>query len=254
MRTCFLLNFIFIVQFSYSQDFVNINKLNIGNEILNFHTATYYPYSSAVSFINLHDDENTSVEAATDFLSKYGGALLQLKHTGKRNFNFILNGQSFSFDPNRIFTDKGIKATLEKQSVYQHAAAIEVKKLADSLLKKYVDDKKLVIALHNNTERGLSILSYKTGGFEARNAARVYINPSMNPHDFMLTTERSFFHYLKQRKLNVVLQHHKPADDGSLSVYAAKKKIRYINVEALRGHLDVQVKMLEAIKDIIYRY
>lgn len=254
MRTCFLLKFIFIVQFSYAQDQVNIKKYNLGNGILNFHSALYYPYSSAVYFINLHDDENTSVEAAKDFLSKYGGALLQLQHSGKRNFNFMLNGQSFSFDPNRIFTDKGIKATLEKQGVYQDAAAIEVKKLADSLLKKYVDNKKLVIALHNNTERGLSVLSYKRGGFEARNAARVYINASMNPHDFLLTTERSFFHYLKQRKFNVVLQHHRPVDDGSLSVYAAKMKIPYINVEALRGHLDVQIKMLEALKDIIYRY
>lgn len=254
MRRYLSLIFIFLIQYSYSQDYVNINKHNIGNEILNLNSATYYPYSSAVSFINLHDDENTSVEAATDFLSKYGGVLLQLQHTGKRNFSFMLNGRSFSFDPNRIFTEKGIKATLEKQGLYQDSAAIEVNRLADSLLKKYVDNKKLVIALHNNTERGLSILIYKKEGFEARNAARVYINASMNPHDFMLTTERSFFHYLKQRKFNVVLQHHKPVDDGSLSVYAAKNKIPYINIEALRGHLDVQIKMLEALKDIIYRY
>lgn len=254
MLRCLPLIFIFFIQFSYSQDYVNIKKYNIANEILNFHSSIYYPYSSVVTFINLHDDENTSVEAATDFLSRYGGSLLQLKHTGKRNFSFMLNGQSFSFDPNRIFTDKGIKATLAKQGVYQDAAANEVRNLADSLLKKYVDNKKLVIALHNNTERGISILSYKRGGFEARNAARVYINDSMNPHDFMLTTERSFFQYIKQRKFNVILQHHKPADDGSLSVYAAKKKIPYINIEALRGHLEVQIKMLEALKDIIYRY
>ena len=113
MRKCLSVVFIFLIQYSYSQDYININTYNIGNETLHFHSATYYPYSSDVSFINLHDDENTSVEAANDFLSKYGGALLQLKHTGKRNFNFILNGQSFSFDPNRIFTEKGIKATLQ---------------------------------------------------------------------------------------------------------------------------------------------
>src|SRR5688572_12683647 len=127
MRTCFLLNFIFIVQYCYSQDQVIIKKHSIGGETINFHSSIYYPYSSAVSFINLHDDENTSVEAATDFLSRYGGSLLQLQHTGKRNFNFKLDGRSFSFDPNRIFTDKGIRSTLEKQGLYREAAAVEVK-------------------------------------------------------------------------------------------------------------------------------
>ncbi len=76
----------------------------------------------------------------------------------------------------------------------------------------------------------------------------------MNAHDFILTTEKAFFNYLKQKKLNVVLQHPRPYDDGSLSVYAGKKKIRYINVEALHGHLDEQVRMLEALKAIISRY
>jgi hypothetical protein len=76
----------------------------------------------------------------------------------------------------------------------------------------------------------------------------------MNPHDFILTTDRPIFHYLKRRKFNVVLQHHDPVDDGSLSVYAARKKIPYINIEALHGHLDEQIKMLEALKDIIFRY
>jgi hypothetical protein len=52
----------------------------------------------------------------------------------------------------------------------------------------------------------------------------------------------------------VVLQHHRPQDDGSLSVYAAKKKIPYINIEALHGHLDEQIRMLETLKDIIFRY
>lgn len=214
----------------------------------------YYPHSPSVSFINLHDDENTSVEAGINFLSRFGGSLLQLQHSGKRHFRFVLNGQSFGFDPNRIFTASGLKQTLEKQSIYREDAAIEVQKIADSLLINYVDDKKIVIALHNNTERGLSILSYKKGGFEAENAAKVYVSNAMNPHDFMLTTNASVFHYLKRKKINVVLQHHKPKDDGSLSVYAAKKKIHYINIEALQGHLDEQIRMLEAVKGIIDRY
>jgi len=254
MRTCLILGFIFIIQYSFSQDSISVKKYNIGNDTLIFHHVIYYPHSSSISFINLHDDENTSVEAGINFLSRYGGTLLQLQHSGKRHFRFMLNGQSFAFDPNRIFTNNGLKATLEKQGIYREDAAAEVQKIADSLLINYVDDKKLVIALHNNTERGLSILNYKKGGSEAENAAKVYVNSAMSPHDFMLTTHASFFHYLKRRKINVVLQHHKPQDDGSLSVYAAKKKIHYVNIEALHGHLDEQIKMLETLKDIIDRY
>ena len=226
----------------------------MGDNTLTFHQVLYYPHSPSVSFINLHDDENTSVDAGQDFVSRYGGTLLQLQHSGKRHFAFMLNGRSFSFDPNRIFTPAGLRATLQKQGIYSEDAAYEVKKMANSLLMNYVDEKKLVIALHNNTERGLSILSYKKGGLEGKNAARVYVNSSMNPHDFMLTTDASFFHYLKRKKINVVLQHNKPADDGSLSVYAAKMKIPYINIEALHGHEEEQIKMLEVLKDIIFRY
>jgi hypothetical protein len=193
------------------------------------------------------------VEAGIIFLSKYGGRLLQLQHSGKRRFNFNLNNQSFAFDPNRIFTSDGLKATLNRQGGYSEEAAFEVKKIADSILINHIDEKKLVIALHNNTERGLSILSYKKGGFEYKNTAKVYINHKTNPHDFILTTKSYIYHHLKRHKINVVLQSSTPVDDGSLSVYAAKNNIPYINIEALDGHLDEQIKMLETLKDIIFR-
>ena len=254
MRLFFILIFIFKTACSFSQDSINIKKYTIGNDTLALHISITYPHNAPVVFINLHDDENTSVDAGLDFLSKYGGTLLQLQHTGKRNFAFVMNEQSYSFDPNRIFTNTGLKATLEKQTAYREDAFSEVKHIADSILINYVNDKKLIIALHNNTEGGLSILSYKRKGYEAKNASRVYVNNLMDANDFILTTDASVFHYVKQRKINVVLQHHKPEDDGSLSVYAAKNKIRYINVEAKHGHLEEQIQMLEVLKDLIYRY
>ena len=251
---CLSLIVILFGQRIYSQDSVAVKKHLLGNDTLSLHISITYPHNSPVAFINLHDDENTSVDAGLDFLSKYGGTLLQLQHTGKRNFSFKLNEQSYSFDPNRIFTNAGLKATLEKQSAYREDAFWIVKKIADSILINYVNDKKLIITLHNNTEDGLSVISYKRKGYEAKNASRVYVNNLMDANDFILTTDASIFHYVKQRKINVVLQHLKPEDDGSLSVYAAKNKIRYINVEAKHGHLEEQIKMLEALRDLIYRY
>lgn len=254
MRIHLVLLFILIGHYSLSQDSVSISKYTIGEDTLGLHLTVYYPHTSSVGFINLHDDENTSVEAGIDFISKYGGSLLQLQHSGKRRFTSLVNADTFSFDPNRIFTESGIRETLTRKGIYQENAAFAVKNLADSILKNFVDDKKLVIALHNTRERGLSILSYIRGGFEYKNAARVYMNRSMDPHDFVLTTEAQVYHHLKRKKINVVLQHPTPGDDGSLSVYAARKKIPYINVEALHGHFEEQVRMLEALKDIIFRY
>ena len=186
MRTHLVLLFILIGHYSLSQDSVSIIKYNIGEDTMGLHLTVYYPHSSSVGFINLHDDENTSVEAGIDFLSKYGGSLLQLQHSGKRRFTSLVNADTFSFDPNRIFSELGIKETLTRKGIYRANAATAVQNLADSILKNYVDDKKLVIALHNTKERGLSILSYKKGGFEYKNATKVYINRSMNPHDFVL--------------------------------------------------------------------
>src|SRR5688572_25360199 len=110
MRVCLLLIYFFLSRCSTSQHSISISEYGVGNDTFNFHLTVRPPYSSAVSFINLHDDENTSVKAGEHFISEYGGSLLQLQHTGKRNFSFMLNGQTFSFDPNRIFTSNGLKA------------------------------------------------------------------------------------------------------------------------------------------------
>ena len=61
---------------------------------------------------NLHDDENTSVEAALAVLTKYPVRLVELKHTGQREIVFRLRDTPFRCDPNRIFTPAGVSATL----------------------------------------------------------------------------------------------------------------------------------------------
>ncbi len=56
---------------------------------------------------------------------------------------------------------------------------------------------------------------------------------------------------LKEQEINAVLQSKSAKDDGSLSVYADKKNIPYINVEAEHGHVEEQARMLKALKDTI---
>ncbi len=74
-------------------------------------------------YVNLHDDENTSVEAVREVLGNSGGRLVELSHGGRRNLAFTLAGERYRVDPNRIFTAAGVRATLEKQSRYTADAA-----------------------------------------------------------------------------------------------------------------------------------
>jgi hypothetical protein len=235
-----------------SQDTNYIKRYILGGTRISILGTCYNDYSRSISLLNVHDDENTSVEAAEQHLQQTGGMLTQLKHSGKRSVVFKLQGKGYAVDPNRIFTAIGIKNTLLKFGRYSSAAAREVKRFADTLLRNHVDDKKLVVALHNNTDEGFSILSYQPGGTEALNAEKVYNNPEMDADDFVLTTDSCVFERLQEKQINVILQDNKKVkDDGSLSVYTARKKIPYINVEAQDGHLEEQVKLLEALQEVI---
>ncbi len=201
----------------------------------------------SVAYINVHDDENTAAEAAMELLRQKGGTFVQLIHQGSRNLHFKFGTKRYTVDPNRIYTPAGRKATLTRFNSYDRFAAEAVKAFADTFLRNYIDGKKFVVALHNNTAGGLSIRSYTRGQPEAKNASRVFINPEMDVDDFVLTTKAAVFEHMKANGINTVLQSRRPVDDGSLSVYAAKNGIAYINVEAEHGRFEEQLYMLELL-------
>jgi hypothetical protein len=191
------------------------------------------------TFVALHENESTSVRAAKSVIGRVGGRLVELKHRGSRNVSFTLKGKGHSFDPNRIFTESGIKRTLKPYSAEAHKA---VKGLADELLKNIRG--RAVVALHNNTDGAYSIKSYQPGGNEARNASAVHMNPSHDPDDFFFVTNRRLFEIVKAAGYNVALQSGGVTDDGSLSVHFARKGVVYINVEAQSGHSAEQTQMI----------
>jgi hypothetical protein len=239
---------------SNAHDTTYISTVSMGETEVQLLSTCYEPCDTKVLFLNVHENENTSVKAAAEFIPPFGGTLLRLQHTGERNITFKVNNNKYVVDPNRIYTKTGIKASLAKNSKYTKEAAKAVKHLSKEIL-EVVEDYKLVVALHNNTDKNFSILDYKKGGSEAKNTALLYINPEMDADDFILTTSRSVYDTLKAKKINVVLQDNKRAlDDGSLSVYAGKKKLAYINVEAQEGHQEEQLRLLKAIEGIVKEY
>lgn len=77
----------------------------------------------------------------------------------------------------------------------------------------------------------------------------------MDVDDFILTTDISLFNRIREKKINVVREDiNTVKDDGSLSVFAARHKIPYLNIEAEHEHLQEQLAMLKILEDIIREY
>ena len=147
-----------------------------------------------------------------------------------------------------------IQATLKKLSVYNNQAKKQVEGFANTIIQQ-IGDAKMIVAMHNNGNKGLSIKSYLKGGTEYANAANVYVNALMDEDDFVYTTDKKVFTFLKENKINVILQKSSGAvDDGSLSIYYGNKKIPYINIEAEQGHLKEQIQMLRILEPLFKEY
>lgn len=225
-------------------------SFRIGETNLNVLVFQHGPPSP--TFINVHDDENTSVAAGKTVIEQTGGRLIELSHSGERNVRFTLNGERFAFDPNRIFSEAGIRATLKYQSHFSEAAQHAVKRFAAQWLERFALDREpVIIALHNNTERALTIHSYEPGHEHATTSKAVHIAPTRSPDDFFYVTDERFFDYLKQRDFNVTLQDNtRVPDDGSLSVYFGQRGIPYINIEAEISHLNAQIEMVRVAREM----
>ena len=203
-------------------------------------------------YVNLHDDENTSVEAVQNVLKRSGGRLVELRHTGRRIVEFKLAGTDYRVDPNRIFTTTGgVRHWSDSRDTPTRRRAVA--RFAGELLTIYhLDQADAVIALHNNSPDMYSALSYAPGGRYAHDVEDVFIRDGSDPDDFLFVTERVVFDALKRRGYNVVLQdNRRVTDDGSLSVYCGKANVHYVNVEAELGHLKEQTQMILELTSIL---
>lgn len=225
-------------------------QYKLGDKIIKIVVSKTSKRLSKFVYFNMHDDENTAVEAVKAIIKKFGGTIIELQNNGKRLINFSLKDERFTFDPNRIFTKVGIEKTLKRNGKYTTVAKTETNKFAVKL-RGFLKNYRLIVAVHNNTDENYSIKSYEKDGEFGDEAKFVNINSDADIDDFFFVTENSFFKFLKEKKQNVALQDNpKASDDGSLSVYCGSRKIPYINVESENGHLWEQTKMLEILQGL----
>lgn len=199
-----------------------------------------------VLLYNMHDNENTAAAAGRIFVSKHEGTYFELMHNGKRNISFAWGEDSIHLDPNRIYTEAGIWQQLLLNKKPDTMALRMIKSWSDSLL-AYLDinSRQLVIALHNNTNKGYSYKSYLPDGEYAAEAYLLYSGCVRDPDHFYFAADSIVFEKLSHGRHHTVLQDNRAmTDDGSLSVYCGQVGIPYVNVETQHGRLGRQMRML----------
>ncbi|GGG95163.1 hypothetical protein [Pedobacter zeae] len=210
------------------------------------------------TLLSLHDDENTAIDAFNGLPKDTCFNLLEIHQNNLRTLTCNLNSKNYEFDPNRIFSDAGIDSTLKKYNSgitkFPAAVVTQIKTFSADLLKAYGARNRstYTISIHNNTNEGsLSLTDYIRPNKYHQEARAVFAAEGKDLDDFFLVTELNDFNYLKGLNENVVLQSDNPTDDGSLSVYCAKNKIPYINIEAEHGHKAEQVDMLKIVYGLL---
>jgi len=213
------------------------------------HTAGQGP-----SFLVLHDSEDTAAEVGLEAVRARGGRLIEVQSEGRRRVHFEHRGRTWSFDPNRIFTDGGAPWTLREHGGEPPPEVVaEVRRFAEALVGVHGPGSyPVLITLHNNTEGDYSAASYLPGGSRDGHAAALHLPDGADPDDFFFVTDRAIYDALVQEGFPVVLQDpERVEDDGSLSVWAARRGIPYVNVEAQHWHYGQQKRMLEALSRVL---
>lgn len=211
-----------------------------------------------LAFLNLHENENTSVVAVRSYLLFNGGSLVKFANGHSRLVEFEMSSTHYAIDPNRMFTPEGIQSSLTTYSSYTPEAAAEVTKLADYLLDIYdFDQQSTILALHDNGGT-YGANSYLPGETYENDAAAVNIVEGTNPSDFFYVVDPVYYEALKVAGYNIVLQSNETVtNDGSLSYYTGMKGKAYINFEAQAEYTAVgeqvviQLDMVAAVKDML---
>ena len=205
-----------------------------------------------ITLLDLHDNENTAVEAGLAFIEKYGGRLIDLRHGRGREVVVRVDGLLHRFDPNRMFSDAGLRASLKyfnnnSDEIFAIAAAFR-----DSVINLIdVREGMVVIAIHNNTPDKMTIDDFLPGEGYGKDTRKVSISHQQDLDNFFVVTQDDLFAALSISGYNVALIAQKPPDRGMFSDYCVRLNALNVTVEAEHGKQADQEKMLEVLWGIL---
>jgi hypothetical protein len=198
------------------------------------------------SFMWVHHNEKSAGKTLKYALSEYKGHSLYISNNDKRNLYLSYGRRNYFIDPNRIFTARGVSKFLTR-----HHKSLS-RKGRKSLTKRITDIRETILtSIDWHKNKYLIVLHSSRPGsdfsieeFNRKNSYLTYTNPDHNPKNLFFTTSLQDYYFFKSKQFNVVYQR-SIEDDGSLSIYAAKNNLPYINIEVEEGNDEVQKKMLD---------
>lgn len=199
-------------------------------------------------FVHLHGTEPTSVQAAKEILPLTGGYLIGLENGKNRNLKFEWQGRNWLIDPNRLYSDTGIRMNLKELNKYRFSETLveQIKLLGEQITSLIPDTANCIVALHNNSDGHFSISDYLPGGKRQKDARRVFSDPHQDPDDIVLTSDSLLYEHMAAACFNTIWQDSAQVKrDGSLSVYAALRGRRYVNIETEHGRQEQYARMLQ---------
>lgn len=201
-------------------------------------------------YFHPHENEHGSAVVTRHVIRESGGRLIEIRSQGERLITFKLKGSTYSFDPNRMFTDAGLESSLAHFAPTPAAAFDTARNLRHVVLKLLGNGKTPIIAVHNDSDTNISALSYRKGGPLESQAAKVAINPKEQPQNFFVVLDDELFKRLHHAGFNAVLKSPDAPDDGSLSYLCQQNQWTFVTVEAAENEMDQQERMLETLQTI----
>ena len=212
----------------------------------------YQRPGASVNFVSLHDDENTSADAAMAYLRQHGGRLVELRHGRGREIVIRRGGRLDRFDPNRMFTRTGLRGTLDDYrnltAANEAIAGIFADKVAAYI---GISAGRPVVAVHNNSPGRLTIRDFMPGELYGAAARDVAIMADQDPDDFFFTNSEGLFQGVTKLGYNAALMRSQPPDIGSLGYLVNSLGGLYVLVEAEHGSFRRQLQMLEALVPLL---
>jgi hypothetical protein len=230
------------------------------NNTASLSVVNYPNGKSDLFFFHMHMNEITAKETGEQSVQRNGGTFMYLSHSAaNRDMAVTLGNIKYTFDPNRIFTAKGLK-----DHVSPKPTRADLAKLTDFaewvkrniLIARSQRSRPMVIALHNNTDDDangelLSILTEKKLlGIDNRD---VHVSPSCDIDNFYIATMKATYDtMIGGIEPNISLRLAKPRDIGYLSNWMIEQNIEYLNVETQHGDRDNNVLMVESIQNLFH--
>lgn len=171
---------------------------------------------SGFLYYNMHDDENTSVDAARDIVKQYGGELYELVHTGRRFVGFNYDSAYYLIDPNRIYTDAGVWRELRRIALRDSLIRAEALRAAD--VARLAEQRDSLMAIDSMLYVLLSAQDFTKGVYAMLQEGRLVIRLPLPPLQFT-ARDTQVFHLVRDFAKALIAIMHVDAQDMVVALH-----------------------------------